>query len=158
MFDRRRFLAGPLASPATAISGGTPTAATGQQRIWVIVGVNWAYNDEYNYSEGSFLTEYAFPDKQTAERKCQELIREFRQQEDPEQFVHGDLTLPDDWDEMTRDQQWDWLFAVSPTPDEHSAFACCEDGYGWVERPYEIQELRLPSSAAAQLDLARSHS
>ena len=71
MFNRRKFLAGLLAGPAAALANETPTRSfTGDQKIWVIVGVNWVYNDEHSYPEGDFLTEHGFTDMGMADRTC----------------------------------------------------------------------------------------
>jgi len=146
MFNRRKFLAGLLAGPAAALANETPPPLlSGDRKIWVIVGVNWVYNDEHSYPEGDFLTEHAFTDKGTADRTCVELIQEFRAQEAPEDFVMPDIVLPDDWDGWSRDQQWDWLFGLVPEPPRGPD--CAEDGYGWVATPFEVREMNVPASA-----------
>jgi hypothetical protein len=146
MFNRRKFLAGLLAGPAAALANETPTPSlTGDRKIWVIVGVNWVYNDEHSYPEGDFLTEHAFTDKGMADRTCAELIQEFRKQESPEDFVMPDVHPPDDRDVWSRDQQWDWLFGLVPEPPREPD--CAEDGYGWVATPFEVREMNVPASA-----------
>jgi hypothetical protein len=53
MFNRRRFLAGLMTSPAAALvcrpQHGLPLS---QEKVWVIVGVNWEHNDEVNSPVG----------------------------------------------------------------------------------------------------------
>jgi hypothetical protein len=59
MFNRRKFLAGLVTSPAAAFLSAPPTPLSlSQERVWVIVGVNWEYNDEVNSPAGEFVTEH----------------------------------------------------------------------------------------------------
>lgn len=157
MFNRRRFLAGLLAGPAAAIAceGPAPTA-TDERRIWVINGVNWAYNDEYSYPEGDYLTQHAFADKSSADQVCARLIEEFCEDEDPEEFVMPDIALRDDWNDWSRRQQWDWHLGCTPEPDRTADGV--DDGYGWVAMPFEVREMTIPASAVRQIQAARSRS
>jgi hypothetical protein len=99
------------------LASHAPSAApAGARKIWVIVGLNWGYNDEYSYPEGDYLTEHAFADKATADQTCGQLIEEFCVDEDPEEFVMPDITVPEEWDEWSREEQWDWLLARTPVP------------------------------------------
>ena len=146
MLNRRKFLGGLLAGPAAALSGQTPPLPDKDRKVWVVVGVNWVYNDEFNYQEGDFLTEHLFPDKELADRKCAELIRKFCDEEDPEEFLTPDVTPPNEWYDWPQQQKWDWLLGRTPGPQQLSGGEL--DGYGWVPEPFSVHEMILPASAA----------
>ena len=154
MFNRRKFLTGLLAGPAAALADDAPPACTGGQKVWVIVGVNWVYNDEFNYSEGDYLTEHAFADKAAADRTCAELIQDFCAAEDPDEFVMPDFALPDDWEDCSRQQQWHWLLGRGPEPSDRSDSV--DDGYACVTLPFEVREMQVPASAAHQIQVTGS--
>lgn len=156
MFNRRKFLAGLLAGPAAALAGPTPAAPASERKIWVIVGVNWLYNDEFSYAEGDYLTEHALDDKATADETCARLIEEFCDQEDPDEFMMPDVVLPDGWNTWSRRQRWDWHLGLVPNPEGITDGA--DDGYGRVATPFEVREMTLPASAVRQIEEGRERS
>jgi hypothetical protein len=141
-----------LASPAAALAPDPPAPATsGLQKVYVIVGVNWNYNDEYSYAQGQYLTENIFIDKAAAERHCRKCIEQFYEEEDPDEFVMSDTALPESWNDWSRQERWQWLLGnASRADDEPGQFG---DGYGEVEVPFEVREMTLPASAARQAQL-----
>ena len=151
MFNRRKFLTGLLASPAVALAAPTPPIA--ERKIWVIVGVNWVHNDEWTYAEGDLHTDHAFREKESADRKCAELIEAFCAEEDIECFIQGDLALPDGWEELSLRQQWDWLFGWTPYASS-SDEDCFRSTHGSVPVPYQVREMSLPISAIRQMEAA----
>jgi hypothetical protein len=157
MFNRRRFLAGLLAGPAAAIAieGPKPGTANGQS-IWVIVGTNWEHNDEVNYPAGDFLTEHVYTDKALADELCSDFIRQFRDSDDPDEFIGSDVSEPDGWHDWSKDQKWDWLFGLTENPSGSDPEWA--GGFGWVNLPFEVREMRLPASAVAQRALAARRS
>jgi hypothetical protein len=149
MFNRRKFLAGLLAGPAALVAGQTPATSGSERRIWVIVGVNWFYNDEFSYAEGDYLTEHAFDDRATADETCTRLIEEFCDQENPEEYVMPDVVLPDGWNEWSRRQRWSWYLGLTPSPERTGDGL--DDGYGLVATPFEVREMTIPASAVRQI-------
>jgi hypothetical protein len=153
MFNRRRFLASLLAGPAAAtLSEGPPPVPADEQRIWIIVGVNWEHNDELNYSVGDYLTEYVFTDKSLADKICSDLIRQFRDSDDPDDYTGSSVSEPDGWRDWSKDRKWDWLFGLTANP--RRLETDFEDAFGWVSLPFDVREMRLPASAIAQQALA----
>jgi hypothetical protein len=155
MLNRRKFLAGLLAGPAAVLGHETPQSRVNERTIWVIIGVNWSYNDEFCYQEGDYLTEYAFPDKEAAYAKSAELIEAFCAEEEIETFIQNDLTLPEDWEEMSLRQQWNWVFGQPDCSTEEDDY-CCDSVHGSVPIPYEVREMTLPASAVRQIETMRS--
>jgi hypothetical protein len=153
MFNRRKFLAGLVTSPAAAFMSAPPTPLSlSQERVWVIVGVNWEYNDEVNFPAGEFVTEHVYTEKSLADQVCGELIQRFRESDDPDDYTGCSFAGPENWDDWSKDQKWDWLFGLTEDVDR-SEFDF-DDGFGSVKRPFEVCELQLPASAIAQRALA----
>jgi hypothetical protein len=118
----------------------------------VIVGVNWEYNDEVNSSVGEFVTEHVYTDKALADKVCAELIQRFRESDDPDDYTGCGFAEPEKWSEWSNDQKWDWLFGLFENPDRSEADF--EDGFGWVNLPFQVRVLQLPASAVAQRALS----
>jgi hypothetical protein len=156
MFNRRKFLAGVLAGPAAALADPTSATPVSERKIWVIVGVNCFYNDEFSYAEGNYLTEHTFTDKATADETCARLIEEFCDQEDPDEFVMPDVVLPDGWNTWSRRQRWDWHLGLVPNPEVITDGT--DDGYGPVATPFEVREMTIPASAVRQIEEGRERS
>jgi hypothetical protein len=152
MFNRRKFLAGLLAGPAATLADQPLISNAGEQRIWVIVGVNWEHNDEANYQAGDCLTEHVYSDKALADKICSELIRQFCDSDDPDEFMGPGESPPDGWGDWSKDQKWDWLFGL--TKDPNRSDSDWNDGFGWVPLPFEVLEMQLPASVSAQRALA----
>jgi hypothetical protein len=153
MLNRRSFLASLLAGSAAATTcDGPPPVSTDEPRIWVLVGVNWEHNDEANYPVGGYLTEHVYTDKGLADRVCSDLIRRFRDSDDPDDYIGPSVSQPDGWHDWSKDQKWDWLFGSTENPSRSETDF--EDGFGWVSLPFEVREMRLPASALAQQGLA----
>jgi hypothetical protein len=153
MFNRRKFLTGLVAGPAAALAGqALLPSAHGPRKVWVIVGVNWDYDDEFNYAHGDSLTEYAFGDRESADKRCADLIGEFCAAEDPDEFLPGEVARPMEWEDWSDAQKWDWLLARTPEPVAPPDLT--DNGYGWVVMPFAVREMVIPSSAALhQLDV-----
>jgi hypothetical protein len=153
MFNRRRFLAGLMTGPAGVLVATPPNGLPqSQEKVWVIVGVNWEYNDEVNSPAGEFVTEHVYTDKALADKVCAELVQRFRESDDPDDYTGCGFAGPENWDDRSKDQKWDWLFGLIEDVDR-SEFDL-DDGFGWVKRPFEVCELQLPASAVAQRALA----
>ena len=153
MFNRRRFLAGLMTSPAAALVATLPNGLPpSQEKVWVIVGVNWEHSDEVNSPAGEFVTEHVYNDKGLADKVCAELIQRFRESDDPDDYTGCGFAGPENWREWSNDQKWDWLFGLTEDVDR-SEFDF-DDGFGCVKRPFEVCELPLPASAVAQRALA----
>jgi len=73
-FSRRKFF---------GAAAGVPAAAAGPkcqkpEKAWVIVGVNWEYNDEYSYESGEFQpVDRVFFDLAEAEKELARVRAEF---------------------------------------------------------------------------------
>jgi hypothetical protein len=153
MLNRRKFIAGLMTSPAATLIAPPPIGVSlTQERVWVIVGVNWEYNDEVNSPGGEFVTEHVYTDKGLADKICAELIQRFRQSDAPDDYTGCDFAEPENWSEWSNGQKWDWLLGLNERPDRSEADF--EDGFGWVKLPFEVRELQLAASAVAQRALA----
>jgi hypothetical protein len=153
MFNRRRFLAGLIAGPAAVTSAAeSGRRFISEHNVCVIVGVNWEHNDEVNSPVGEFVTEHAYSERTLADKVCEELIQRFRESDNPDDYTGCGFSGPENWDDWSKDQKWDWLFGLTEDVDR-SEFAF-DDGFGWVKRPFEVCELQLPASAVAQRALA----
>ncbi len=153
MFNRRRFLKGLMTGPAAALAATPPSGPSlSEEKVWVIVGVNWEHNDEINSAAGEFVTEHAYTDRALADQVCAELIQRFRESDNPDDYTDCGFAGPENWNDWSKDQKWDWLFGLTEDVDR-SEFDF-DDGFGWVNLPFEVCELRLPASAFAQRALA----
>jgi hypothetical protein len=129
MLNRRSFLASLMAGPAAAKAcEGSPPVPADEPRIWVLVGVNWEHNDEANYPVGGYLTEHVYTDKGLADSVCSDLIRRFRDSDDPDDYVGPSVSQPDGWLDLSQDQKWDWLFGLTENPSRSETDF--EDGFG----------------------------
>jgi hypothetical protein len=126
--SRREFFGQMSASAAVAVA---PIAAP-PPRAWIIVALNWEYNDEFSYQEGEFARTELFYDQETAEAECQRLCSQFFTEvyPSPADFEPDwnwyDIGFGADFDETA--VTWDQLRAVG-FPD-----------------PYFIQELTVPGA------------
>jgi TAT (twin-arginine translocation) pathway signal sequence len=151
MVNRRDFLAGLVATPAAALMAKPPASLDSHEKVWVIIGVNWEYNDEVNAPAGDFVTAHVYTDKGLADEVCAELIRRFRETDDPDEYTGCDFAEPENWSDWSRDQKWDWLFGLTECPDRSPEL---DGGFGWVKLPFEVCALQLPASAVEQRALA----
>jgi hypothetical protein len=152
MFNRRDFLSRLVASPAAALVSKPSACLDLPDKVWVVVGVNWEYNDEVNCATGELVTEHVYSDKGLADQVCAELVKRFREEDDPDDYTGGDFGEPDGWSHWSKDQQWDWLFGLTECPDLLET--AWDVGFAWIRLPFEVCELRLPASAVAQRLLA----
>ena len=153
MVNRRKFLAGLMTGPAAALMAAPASSLSiSEEKVWVIVGVNWEYNDEVNSPAGEFVTEHVYTDKALADRVCAELIQRFRESDDSADYTGCDFAAPEGWDDWCKDQKWDWLLGLTDSPDRSATNF--DDGFGWVKLPFEVRELQLPASAVAQRALS----
>ena len=87
--SRRHFFrhaAGATAAGAVqAIGVVTGQEALVPRRAWIIMRVNWEYNDEYSFEGGESACEKVYLDEQPAQAACLALREQFFQ-ESPEHF------------------------------------------------------------------------
>lgn len=102
--SRRSFLRHAASAPAAGLAG-PPALAETPKRAWIIVGVNWEYNDEYTYPDGERALPKVYFDEQVAAAECQRLCQEFFEQATPldweVDFGSYQDELPDDATEDT---------------------------------------------------------
>lgn len=89
---------------STTVVGAAQTAAALPARAWVIVGVNWEFNDEWQYEAGECLEPQVYFDEQKAKDACKKLNEAFFAEQDPQEFqVDWNVYEVDDPDEATWD-------------------------------------------------------
>jgi hypothetical protein len=108
--SRRGFLRHAACAPVAGVAG-SPAVAEPIQQAWIIIGVNWEYNDEYTYPDGEQALPKVYLDQKAAEAECQRLCQQFFEQATPldweVDFVEYEPELPDDVSEET--VTWDQL-------------------------------------------------
>ena len=87
-----------------------------------------------------------------ADEFCSDLIRQFRDSDDPDEFMGSGISEPDDWPDWPKDQKWNWLFGLTENPSGSDSER--DGGFGWVNLPFEVREMHLPASAVVQRALA----
>jgi hypothetical protein len=91
-----RAAAAPLAIP------GSPLPAEKPDKAWVILGINWEYNDEYSYEDGEHVLNQVYYDQETALAECKRLCDQFFAGQTPTDFECDwnwlDIDETDDWD------------------------------------------------------------
>ena len=87
--SRRGFFGHAAGATAAGIGQAIGVAASHETQsppqAWIIMCLNWQYNDEYTYQEGEFACGKVYFDKQEAETACRALCEAFFQ-ESPEDF------------------------------------------------------------------------
>ena len=80
---------------------GMALPATEPPRAWIIVALNWEYNDEFSFVEGESPQTDLFYDQSTAETACRRLCDEFFNAQTPAEleFDWDTYFYPDDFDE-----------------------------------------------------------
>lgn len=97
-FSRRGFFqSGASATLGMALPTAAPPCA------WIIVALNWEYNDEFSYMDGESPRTELFYDRCAADIACQRLCDEFFQAQTPVEleFDWDIYFFPDDVDEET---------------------------------------------------------
>jgi hypothetical protein len=94
------------ASAAQAIGVVTGQSPQAPPRAWIIMAVNWEYNDEFSFQEGEFACEKVYFDKQEADAACRALCETFFN-DSPESFgVWWDMYEVDPdtatWDDLRK--------------------------------------------------------
>lgn len=119
---------------ASAALGLAPQLAK-PARAWIIVALNWEYNDEFSYVEGEIPHTELFYDQAEAEAECLRLCQEFFAAQSPAEFeIDWDhYFFPSGYDEPDFDQEtmtWEQVREAG-FPD-----------------PYYVLELNLPGEPA----------
>ena len=81
--SRRAFFGQAAAAPA---AGLLQPVVQHPKSAWIIVMLNWEYNDECSYPEGETPLDQLFYDKEQADRECRRLCDEFFGREAIEEF------------------------------------------------------------------------
>lgn len=133
----------------------------GWNKVYVIVGVNWVYNDEYNYQSGDFLTGQCFSDKSAADEQCRADIEEFKDQNDPDEF-EGGYSMPEGWGDTFAEgevvilgwhgaKKWAWLYGEIPETEGRGN----TDSWASVPYPFEVVEMKVTTSMLSTLAAAK---
>lgn len=81
--SRRAFFGQAAVAPA---AGLLQPAVEKPKLAWIIVMLNWEYDDENSCQQGEMPLDRLFYDQEEAERECQRLCDEFFGREDIEEF------------------------------------------------------------------------
>jgi hypothetical protein len=81
--SRRAFFGQAAVAPA---AGLLHPVVEKPKSAWIIVMLNWEYNDENSYQQGEMPLDRLFYDKEEADRECQRLCDEFFGREPTEEF------------------------------------------------------------------------
>lgn len=119
--SRRGFfnqVAGAVAAPIAAVTPATTTT-----KVWVIVGLNWEYNDEWTYQEGESPLPQVYFDEDVANAECQRMCDEFFASQSPHDFEV-------DWNGLELDEDDD---------EQNTWGAVCDAGF---PNPYYVMECK----------------
>ena|SRR6516225_1420936 len=101
--SRRGFFQTMGSTAAGTVTGQQPLP----ERAWIILAINWVYNDEYHFPEGESADHHVYFDEQQAQAACQKLCAAFFA-DSPQEFqplwdmydVDPDTAT---WDDLRRD-------------------------------------------------------
>ena len=113
--SRRGFFNG-VTTAAAETAGAALAPINKPPKAWVIMGVNWEYNDECSFEEGEYVaSNKVYFDEQEAKTECDELCQFFYDQETPEEFQPNWNVFPEIEDPSTATWK-DMLDAGFPAP------------------------------------------
>ncbi len=81
--SRRAFFRQAVAAPIATTAGVNEALP---KQAWIILEVNWGFNDEFTYEEGERALRTLYYTKEHAEQECQRLCDAFFAAETPQQF------------------------------------------------------------------------
>ncbi len=99
--SRRAFFGQATAGSAAA---AVTIAAPPPPRAWILVWIDWQYNDEYSYAEGTSVSTELYYDRAAADVACRNRCDQFFQLDYP-----TPADFQPDWDayDLTRDPDFD---------------------------------------------------
>lgn len=121
--SRRQFFSRAPAGAVAALVAHPPP------RAWIILELNWQYNDEFSYSEGEFAHFTLYYDRAAAESACAEFNSAFYAAQSPARFeIDWATYFPDGLAEGQTESDITWNDVKER---------------GWND-PYFVHELTIP--------------